>query len=135
MFWIWLFLLRFAQLSKNAADHSHFWKSVKTVCDVFNEFLLIDAIDRSKISSDQKHFFIALSLYPLSISRTLPLSWVWDLVLNLGIKNYELRIYEFKSQAQVYYQIRLQNICQHLNIELFVLIKVTLFNSLIKIKK
>ena len=29
---------------------------------VFNNFLLIDATDRSKISSDQKRFFIALSL-------------------------------------------------------------------------
>ena len=33
---------------------------------VFNNFLLIDATDRSKIRSDQKRFFIALSLYPLS---------------------------------------------------------------------
>ena len=36
-------------------------------------FLLIDATDRSKISSDQKRFFIALSLYPFHFSRTLPL--------------------------------------------------------------
>ena len=41
---------------------------------VFNNFLLIGATDRSKISSDQKRFFIALSLYPLSFSRTLPLN-------------------------------------------------------------
>ena len=33
---------------------------------VFNNFLLIDATDRSNISSNQKRFFIALSLYPLS---------------------------------------------------------------------
>ena len=39
----------------------------------FNNFLLIDATDRSKISSDQKRFFIALSLYPFHFSRTLPL--------------------------------------------------------------
>ena len=39
----------------------------------FNNFLLIDATDRSKISSDQKRFFIALSLYPPHFSRTLPL--------------------------------------------------------------
>ena len=36
-------------------------------------FLLIDATDRSKISSDQKRFFIALSLYPLSFSSNTPL--------------------------------------------------------------
>ena len=35
----------------------------------FNNFLLIDATDRSKISSDQKRFFIALSLYPPFIFR------------------------------------------------------------------
>ena len=37
-----------------------------SVWDFFNNFLLIDATDRSKISSDQKRFFIALSLYPFS---------------------------------------------------------------------
>ena len=30
-----------------------------SVWDVFNNFLLIDATDQSKISSDQKRFFIA----------------------------------------------------------------------------
>ena len=40
--------------------------------DVFNNFLLIDATDRSKISSDQKRFFIALSLYPLSFYANTP---------------------------------------------------------------
>ena len=32
---------------------------------VFNNFLLIDATDRSKISSDQKRLFFAVSIYPL----------------------------------------------------------------------
>ena len=40
--------------------------------DVFNIFLLIDATDRSKIISDQKRFFIALSLYPLSFFANTP---------------------------------------------------------------
>ena len=40
--------------------------------DVFNNFLLIDATDRSKISSDQKRFFIALTLYPLSFFANAP---------------------------------------------------------------
>ena len=39
---------------------------------VFVNFLLIDATDRSKISSDQKRFFIALSLYPLSFFANTP---------------------------------------------------------------
>ena len=34
MFWIWLVLLSLAQLSKNAAHHSHFSKSVKNVHDL-----------------------------------------------------------------------------------------------------
>ena len=46
-----------------------------SVWDVFNNFLLIDATVRSKISSDQKRFFIALSLYPLSFFATTPFKW------------------------------------------------------------
>ena len=49
------------------------WTLRSSVLVVFNNFLLIDATDRSKISSDQKRFFIALSLYPFHFSRTLPL--------------------------------------------------------------
>ena len=47
---------------------------VSSVLVVFNNFLLIDATDRSKIRIDQMRFFIALSLYPFHFSRTLPLS-------------------------------------------------------------
>ena len=39
---------------------------------VFNNFVLIDATDRSKISWDQKRFFIALSLYPLLFFANTP---------------------------------------------------------------
>ena len=39
---------------------------------VLNNFRLIDATDRSKISSDQKCFFIAISLYPLSFFANTP---------------------------------------------------------------
>ena len=45
------------------------WALSYSVWDVLNNFLLIDATDRSKISSDQKRFFIALSLYPPFIFR------------------------------------------------------------------
>ena len=38
----------------------------------FNNVLLTDATDRSKISNDQKRFFIALSLYPLSFFANTP---------------------------------------------------------------
>ena len=49
------------------------WALRSSVWDVFINFLLIDATDRSKIISDQKRFFIALSLYLFNFSRTLPL--------------------------------------------------------------
>ena len=48
------------------------WPLSYLVWDVFNNLLLIDATDRSKISSDQKRFFIALSLYPLSFFANTP---------------------------------------------------------------
>ena len=43
-----------------------------SVWDVFINFLLIYATDRRKISSDQRRFFIALSLYPLSFFANTP---------------------------------------------------------------
>ena len=39
----------------------------------FNNFLLIGATDRSKISSDQKRLFFPVSLYPLSFFVNTPL--------------------------------------------------------------
>ena len=48
------------------------WTLRSLVFAVFNNFLLIDATDRSKISGDQKRFFIALSLYPLSFFANTP---------------------------------------------------------------
>ena len=50
------------------------WTLRSLVLVVLNNFLLIDATERSKIVSDQKRFFIALSLYPIHFSRTLPLN-------------------------------------------------------------
>ena len=43
----------------------------------FLNFLLIDATDRSKISSDQKRFFIALCLYPLSFFANTPFNKIF----------------------------------------------------------
>ena len=48
------------------------WALSYSVLVVFNNFLLIDATDRSKISIDQKRFFIALSLYPISFFANTP---------------------------------------------------------------
>ena len=43
----------------------------------FYNFLLIDATDRSKISSDQKRLFFAVSLYLLSFFANTPLKKVY----------------------------------------------------------
>ena len=48
------------------------WRLRSSVLVVFNNFLLIDTTDRSKISGDQKRFFIALILYPLSFFVNTP---------------------------------------------------------------
>ena len=40
-----------------------------SLLDVFNNFLLIDATDRSKISSDQKRFFYRIKPIPPVIFR------------------------------------------------------------------
>ena len=64
--WIFYGLSRMLQLSQFV------WALSYSVLVVFNNFLLIDATDRSKISSAQKRFFIALSLYPLSFFANTP---------------------------------------------------------------
>ena len=45
---------------------------LNSVWVVFNNFLLIGTIDRSKISSDQKRLFFAVSLYPFSFFANTP---------------------------------------------------------------
>ena len=62
----------FYGLSRMLQFSQFLWAIRSSVWDVFNNFLLIDATDRSKISSDQKRFFVALSLYPLSFFANTP---------------------------------------------------------------
>ena len=66
---IWMICLKlnwyFYGLSRMFQLPQFVWALRSSVWDVFINILLIDAIDRSKISSDQKRFFIALSLHPL----------------------------------------------------------------------
>ena len=45
------------------------WALRSSVWDVLNNFLLIDATDRSKISSDQKRFFYRIKPIPPFIFR------------------------------------------------------------------
>ena len=54
-------------------QHSEFiWALRSLVWVVFINFLRIDATDGSKISSDQKRLFFAVSLYPLSFFTNTP---------------------------------------------------------------
>ena len=73
---IWMICLKlnwfFYGLSRILQFSQFVWTPCYSVWDVFNNFLLVDATDRSKISSDQKRFFIALSLYPLSFFANTP---------------------------------------------------------------
>ena len=67
--------LIFYGLSRMLQFSQFVWPLSYSVWDVFNNFLLKDATDRSKISSDQKRFFIALIHTPFHFSRTLHLSF------------------------------------------------------------
>ena len=49
---------------ENPAPAKYYWKK--------QNFLLIDATDKSKISSDRKRLFFALRLYPLSFFASTP---------------------------------------------------------------
>ena len=58
------------------------WALRSSVWIFFNNFLLIDATDKSKISSDRKRLFFALRLYPLSFFASTPFKGVkiiWDI--------------------------------------------------------
>ena len=94
--WIFYGLSRMLQFSEFV------WALSYSVWDVFNNFLLIDGTDRSKTISDQKRFFIALSLYPLSFFANTPINRIknksltrviscfffelgWDIYFNGGI--------------------------------------------------
>ena len=76
---IWMICLKlnwyFYGLSRMFQLPQFVWVLRSSVWDVFINFLLIDATDRSKISGDQKRFVIALSLYPLSFFANTPFKW------------------------------------------------------------
>ena len=54
------------------------WTLRSSVWDVFNNFLHVDATDRSKITSDQKLLFIAVSLY--SFFTNTPLNYYHHMI-------------------------------------------------------
>ena len=73
---IWMICLKlnrfFYCLSRMLHLSEFLWTLRSSVLVAFNNFLIIDATDKSKISSDQKRFFIELSLYPLSFFANTP---------------------------------------------------------------
>ena len=73
---IWMICLNlnwfFCGLSSMLHLSEFVWTLRTSVLVVFNNFLLIDATDRNKISSDQKRFFIALGLCPHSFFANTP---------------------------------------------------------------
>ena len=91
---------------------SEFVRNLRSsVWDVFNNFLIIDAIDRRKIGSDQKRLFIAVSLCPLSFFANIPfkkrLLFLKFLCCQTAL---EIALYRLRL-----YVNRLQNIYQYLN--------------------
>ena len=66
-----LFIFKYVDMGIKRSVFHYFVKSFFSV--KYNNFVLIDATDRSKINSDQKRLFFAVSLYPFYFSRTLPL--------------------------------------------------------------
>ena len=56
------------------------WSLRSSAWVVFNNFLLIDATDKSKTSSDQKRLFFAVSLNPLSFFANTPFKKMLKLV-------------------------------------------------------
>ena len=105
------------------------WALRSSVWDVFNNFLLIDATDSSKISSDQKRFFIALNQYPLSFFANTPFNenkcksihehWTCFCLRSFSIKNFWMvfgskmcwKLYKFKPlNLQLFPGSRMRNI-------------------------
>ena len=72
---IWMICLKlngfFYGLSRMLQFSEFVWTVSYSLWDVFNKFLLIDATDRSKISSDQKCFLSHQAYTPFHFSRTL----------------------------------------------------------------
>ena len=94
----------------------------------FNSFLLTDATDRSKISGDQKRFFIALSLYPLSFFANTPFKvtvkkkWKGGISINpsiLGVDQ-DLRVLSYVPLLRNWYKLCLNSLYENLYTHNFV---------------
>jgi len=72
------------------------WILRSSVLVVIKNFLLLDATDWSKIRSDQKRFFIALSLYPLSFFANTHFNKVLFYHKNCTYKNFTYKNCTYK---------------------------------------
>ena len=80
---IWMICLKLNWFFYGLSRMLQFSQFAWTQCySVWDNFLLIDATDRSKINSNQKRFFIALSLYPLSFFANTPLKGTMNVILS-----------------------------------------------------
>ena len=79
------------------------WALRSWVRNVFVNFLHIDATDRSKISTDQKRFFIALSLYPLSFFANTPfkLNNNWGKTTKRVMNDLRLKSFDLRSNIHL----------------------------------
>ena len=68
---------------------------------VFNNFLLIDATDISKISSDQMRLFFAVSLYPFSFFTN----------SSFKVKFFVVTLKEYSPKQTLFWSIYLNSLC------------------------
>ena len=70
------------------------WTLRSSVWIVFNNFLFIDATDRSKISIDQKRLFSHYAYTPFHFSRALPLSYKYfKIIFSTNLLSKELSFF------------------------------------------
>ena len=109
---IWMICLELNWFVYDPSWMLHLSEFVWTPCSsglvVLNNFLLIDATDRRKISSDQKRFFIALSLYPLSFFVNTPFKCTNSTVMFTGC------ICGIKMLGRLYRRFRFYEKCMNL---------------------
>jgi len=95
--WFFYGLSRMLQFSQFA------WTPCYSVWDFFNNFLLIDATDKSKISGDQKRFFIAFSLYPLSFFANTPFKvWLNRTEIKVWLNRTEIKVWLNRTEIKVW---------------------------------
>jgi len=98
---IWMICLKLNWLFYNPSLILQLFEFVWTL----RSFLLIDATDRSTISSDQKRLFFAVSVYPLSFFANPPYDENWsyyflgEMLTKLSLDNTML-VYKFLQELQ-----------------------------------